>query len=158
MLWRAGYWNVPWPHDTGPMLAYLGQCPSSGCTGVSPNSLQWVSDLFIIATLFSPTKRRRSYLWFLSQILAWLTSGIFFQFKIAHEGLLSGTVEKGNWAAGAMIANNNSWTVTIPSTVPQGYYLLRMETIALHSQPAQVRILLLSQGSSRVAGLTPARS
>ncbi|KAH7090918.1 cellulose-growth-specific protein [Auriculariales sp. MPI-PUGE-AT-0066] len=95
----TGYWNVPWPHNTGPMLAYLAQCPTSGCTGVSPNSLKW--------------------------------------FKIAHEGLISGTVNSGVWASGNMIANNNSWAVTIPSTVPSGYYLFRMETIALHSMPAQ---------------------
>jgi lytic cellulose monooxygenase (C1-hydroxylating) len=36
-----------------------------------------------------------------------------------------------------MIADNSSWTTTIPSTVPSGNYLIRFETIALHSMPAQ---------------------
>lgn len=39
-----------------------------------------------------------------------------------------------------MIAQNSSWTTTIPSTVPNGNYLIRFETIALHSLPA-VRII-----------------
>ena len=58
------------------------------------------------------------------------------QFKIDQAGLISGTVGSGTWAAGQMIANNNSWTTTIPSTVPSGNYLIRFETIALHSMPA----------------------
>lgn len=35
-----------------------------------------------------------------------------------------------------MIANNNSWTTTVPANVPSGNYLIRFETIALHSMPA----------------------
>ena len=35
-----------------------------------------------------------------------------------------------------MIDQNSSWTTTIPSTVPSGNYLIRFETIALHSLPA----------------------
>ncbi len=35
-----------------------------------------------------------------------------------------------------MIADNSSWTTTIPSTVPSGNYLIRLEPIALHSMPA----------------------
>ncbi|KAG8877849.1 hypothetical protein FRB98_006520, partial [Tulasnella sp. 332] len=58
-------------------------------------------------------------------------------FKIDEAGLLSGTVGSGSWADGQMIAQNSSWTSTIPASVPNGYYLLRFETIALHSQPAQ---------------------
>ncbi|KAJ7235582.1 glycosyl hydrolase family 61-domain-containing protein [Mycena rebaudengoi] len=58
-------------------------------------------------------------------------------FKIDHAGLLSGTVFNGTWASGKMIAQNSSWTSTIPATVPNGNYLLRFETIALHSLPAQ---------------------
>ncbi|KAL0957121.1 hypothetical protein HGRIS_003214 [Hohenbuehelia grisea] len=58
-------------------------------------------------------------------------------FKIDHSGLLSGTVAAGTWASGQMIAQNNSWTTTIPSTVPPGAYLIRHETIALHLLPAQ---------------------
>ncbi|KAH7106742.1 cellulose-growth-specific protein [Auriculariales sp. MPI-PUGE-AT-0066] len=58
-------------------------------------------------------------------------------FKIAEEGLLSGTVAAGVWAAADMVKNNNSWAVVIPETVPSGNYIFRMETIALHSLPAQ---------------------
>ncbi|KAI0682923.1 glycoside hydrolase family 61 protein D [Cytidiella melzeri] len=58
-------------------------------------------------------------------------------FKIDEAGLLSGTVYSGSWADGKMIADNSSWTTTIPSTVPSGNYLIRFETIALHSLPAQ---------------------
>ena len=57
-------------------------------------------------------------------------------FKIDEAGLLSGTVFNGSWASGKMIADNSSWTTTIPSTVPSGNYLIRFETIALHSMPA----------------------
>jgi hypothetical protein len=48
--------------------------------------------------------------------------------KIAEKGLTS-----GSWAADELIANNNSWAVTIPSTVAAGNYILRHEIIALHS-------------------------
>ncbi|KAF9529108.1 cellulose-growth-specific protein [Crepidotus variabilis] len=58
-------------------------------------------------------------------------------FKIQEAGLLSGTIAKGSWAAGKMIANNHSWTTTIPNTVPAGQYMIRHETIALHSLPSQ---------------------
>ncbi|KAF9487003.1 hypothetical protein BDN71DRAFT_1514404 [Pleurotus eryngii] len=58
-------------------------------------------------------------------------------FKIDEAGLLSGTVGAGSWAAGKMISQNNSWTSTIPASVPSGSYLIRFETIALHSMPAQ---------------------
>ena len=36
-----------------------------------------------------------------------------------------------------MIQQNSSWTTTIPSSIPSGNYLIRFETIALHSLPAQ---------------------
>jgi len=58
-------------------------------------------------------------------------------FKIDESGLLSGTVYSGSWADGQMIAQNSSWTTTIPASVPNGNYLIRFETIALHSLPAQ---------------------
>ncbi|KII86197.1 glycoside hydrolase family 61 protein [Plicaturopsis crispa FD-325 SS-3] len=58
-------------------------------------------------------------------------------FKIDQSGLISGTVYDGYWGDGKMIDNNSSWTTTIPSSVPSGNYLIRFETIALHSLPAQ---------------------
>ncbi|KAJ6621517.1 cellulose-growth-specific protein, partial [Mycena sp. CBHHK59/15] len=59
------------------------------------------------------------------------------QFKIDQSGLINGTVGNGYWGSGKMIAQNSSWISTIPATVPSGNYLLRFETIALHSLPAQ---------------------
>jgi len=59
-------------------------------------------------------------------------------FKIDEAGLLSGTIGNGKWGSGQMIDNNSSWTTTIPSTVPSGSYMIRWETIALHSLPAQL--------------------
>ena len=58
-------------------------------------------------------------------------------FKIDEAGLLNGTVGDGFWGDGLMIQQNSSWTTTIPATVPSGSYLIRFETIALHSLPAQ---------------------
>ncbi|KAF9000505.1 glycosyl hydrolase family 61-domain-containing protein [Cyathus striatus] len=92
------YWNQ-WPHNTGPIITYLAECPGETCDSVDSSTLKW--------------------------------------FKIDEAGLVSGTVATGTWAAAAMMANNNSWTSTIPSEVPSGSYLIRHETIALHSLPAQ---------------------
>ncbi|KAJ7663996.1 glycosyl hydrolase family 61-domain-containing protein [Mycena polygramma] len=58
-------------------------------------------------------------------------------FKIDQSGLINGTVFNGYWGSGKMIDQNSSWTTTIPKTVSNGNYLLRFETIALHSLPAQ---------------------
>ncbi|TEB31886.1 glycoside hydrolase [Coprinellus micaceus] len=58
-------------------------------------------------------------------------------FKIDEAGLLSGTVNSGTWAAKKMITDNSTWTSTIPASAPSGPYLIRHETIALHSMPAQ---------------------
>ena len=59
-------------------------------------------------------------------------------FKIDEAGLLSGTIGDGYRASGKMIDQNSSWTTTIPASVPSGNYLIRFETIALHSLPAQL--------------------
>ncbi|KAI4249547.1 MAG: hypothetical protein LQ352_005593 [Teloschistes flavicans] len=53
--------------------------------------------------------------------------------KIDGEGLIDDSVISGNWASDKLIAANNSWTVTIPSSVAPGNYVLRHEIIALHS-------------------------
>ncbi|KAI9054879.1 hypothetical protein LZ554_002023 [Drepanopeziza brunnea f. sp. 'monogermtubi'] len=54
-------------------------------------------------------------------------------FKIDAVGLVDDTVIPGKWAADQLIANNNTWSVTIPSTIAPGKYVLRHEIIALHS-------------------------
>ncbi|MCJ1439118.1 hypothetical protein MMC27_008509 [Xylographa pallens] len=53
--------------------------------------------------------------------------------KIDGVGLMNATTAPGFWASDQLIANNNSWTVTIPSTIAPGSYVLRHEIIALHS-------------------------
>ncbi|KAE8154416.1 glycosyl hydrolase family 61-domain-containing protein [Aspergillus avenaceus] len=52
-------------------------------------------------------------------------------FKIDEKGLISGS--DNTWATDNLISNNNSWTVTIPSSIAAGNYVLRHEIIGLHS-------------------------
>ncbi|KKK20041.1 hypothetical protein P175DRAFT_0432863 [Aspergillus ochraceoroseus IBT 24754] len=54
-------------------------------------------------------------------------------FKINEGGLVSDSSVPGTWASDQMISNNNSWSVTIPSSIVAGNYVLRHEIIALHS-------------------------
>jgi lytic cellulose monooxygenase (C1-hydroxylating) len=56
-------------------------------------------------------------------------------FKIDQQGLLGGG-NPGTWATDTLIANNNSWTVTIPPTLKTGNYVIRHEIIALHAAGA----------------------
>jgi cellulase len=49
-------------------------------------------------------------------------------FKIDAAGF-----EDGKWASDKLIANNNTWTVTVPESIAPGQYVLRHEIIALHS-------------------------
>ncbi|KEF51604.1 murein transglycosylase [Exophiala aquamarina CBS 119918] len=53
--------------------------------------------------------------------------------KIDEAGLIEYIDSPGRWASDELIANNNSWTVTIPSNIAPGKYVLRHDTIALHS-------------------------
>ncbi|KAJ5620086.1 hypothetical protein N7510_004070 [Penicillium lagena] len=54
-------------------------------------------------------------------------------FKIDQGGLITDDPVPGTWATDNLIANNNSRTVTIPSSIEAGNYVLRHEIIALHS-------------------------
>jgi hypothetical protein len=54
-------------------------------------------------------------------------------FKIDESGLISGSNAPGTWASDNLIANNNSWTVTVPSSIAAGNYVMRHEIIGLHS-------------------------
>ncbi|GFF30021.1 endoglucanase-4 [Aspergillus udagawae] len=54
-------------------------------------------------------------------------------FKIDEGGLISGSNAPGTWASDNLIANNNSWTVTVPSSIAAGNYVMRHEIIGLHS-------------------------
>jgi len=54
-------------------------------------------------------------------------------FKIDQKGLIDDSNVPGTWATDKLISNNNSYTVTIPSDIAAGNYVLRHEIIALHS-------------------------
>ncbi|KAI9689311.1 MAG: hypothetical protein M1822_009961 [Bathelium mastoideum] len=54
-------------------------------------------------------------------------------FKIDGVGLTNDNPVPGTWATDELIANNNSWVVTIPKDIAPGNYVLRHEIIALHS-------------------------
>ncbi|KAF7290218.1 CBM1 domain-containing protein [Mycena indigotica] len=54
-------------------------------------------------------------------------------FKIQEDGLIAGNQ---TWGVDRMIANKGKVTVTIPSCIPAGQYLLRHEIIALHGATA----------------------
>lgn len=54
-------------------------------------------------------------------------------FKISEKGIIDQSSVPGTWATDNLISNNNSWTVTIPSDIAAGGYVLRHEIIALHS-------------------------
>lgn len=53
--------------------------------------------------------------------------------KIKEGGLIDASNSPGRWASDDLIANNNSWSVTIPASIAPGKYVLRHEIIALHS-------------------------
>ncbi|TVY82297.1 Endoglucanase-4 [Lachnellula suecica] len=54
-------------------------------------------------------------------------------FKIAEKGIVDNTASPGTWASDELIANNITWSITVPSTIAAGNYVLRHEIIALHS-------------------------
>lgn len=54
-------------------------------------------------------------------------------FKIDAAGLINDDTVPGTWATDNLISNNNSYTVTIPSSIASGNYVARHEIIALHS-------------------------
>jgi hypothetical protein len=54
-------------------------------------------------------------------------------FKIDEGGLINDDSVPGTWASDDLISNNNSRTITVPSGIASGNYVLRHEIIALHS-------------------------
>ncbi|KAJ5090720.1 Glycoside hydrolase family 61 [Penicillium argentinense] len=54
-------------------------------------------------------------------------------FKIDAVGLVDGSNVPGTWATDKLINAGNRWTVTIPSSISAGNYVMRHEIIALHS-------------------------
>ena len=70
-----------------------------------------------------------------SRILRFRALSVHFsqQFKINQVGLVSGTLTSGTWGMGQLVANNNSWTTSIPSSLAAGNYILRHELLAIHT-------------------------
>ncbi|KAJ5175280.1 Endoglucanase-4 [Penicillium canariense] len=58
-------------------------------------------------------------------------------FKIDATGLVDDTNVPGTWATDQLIVAGNRWTVTIPSSIASGNYVMRHEIIALHSAGQQ---------------------
>ena len=52
-------------------------------------------------------------------------------FKIDEKGL--NDAASNSWASDDLIKDGNSWTVTVPTDIAPGQYVLRHEIIALHS-------------------------
>ncbi|MCJ1258621.1 hypothetical protein MMC24_006454 [Lignoscripta atroalba] len=84
--------------------------------------------------------------------------------KIDGVGLIDGSSPPGTWASDQLIANNNSWTVTIPATVAPGNYVLRHEIIGLHSAgtvngaqnyPQCINLRITGSGSNSLSSGTP---
>ncbi|KAI9644402.1 hypothetical protein NHQ30_007759 [Ciborinia camelliae] len=57
-------------------------------------------------------------------------------FKIDAVGLIDDSSVPGTWASDKLIANNNTWTSTIPADLAAGKYVVRHEIIALHGAEA----------------------
>jgi Auxiliary Activity family 9 (formerly GH61) len=79
-------------------------------------------------------------------------------FKIDEAGLNS----DGTWASDDLIANNNTWTVTIPSDIAAGQYIIRHELLALHSAgnvngaqfyPMCANVEVTGSGTAKPAGV-----
>ncbi|QSZ34557.1 hypothetical protein DSL72_006151 [Monilinia vaccinii-corymbosi] len=85
-------------------------------------------------------------------------------FKIDQVGLVSPTSQtSGYWGTDVLIANNNSWTVEIPSRIATGNYVLRHEIIALHvagsangaqNYPQCVSLAIKGTGTTKPAGVS----
>ncbi|RPA97259.1 hypothetical protein L873DRAFT_1829131 [Choiromyces venosus 120613-1] len=74
-------------------------------------------------------------------------------FKIDEAGLLSGTLNKGEWGNG-VILKTLKWTTAIPSVLVAGNYIIRHEVLALHQAntpqfyPECARIIVTGGGGS----------
>ncbi|KAF8910339.1 glycoside hydrolase family 61 protein [Mucidula mucida] len=75
-------------------------------------------------------------------------------FKIDESGLISGNLVDGTWGMGELVANNNSWTSTIPASLKPGEYMFRHELLAIHTSnqpqfyPECAQLIVTGSGSS----------
>ncbi|KAI1340822.1 carbohydrate-binding module family 1 protein [Xylariaceae sp. FL0016] len=58
-------------------------------------------------------------------------------FRIDGVGIIDSSSAPGTWGSDVMIDNNNTWLVQVPATLKAGNYVLRHETIALHSAESE---------------------
>ncbi|KAG7446642.1 glycoside hydrolase [Guyanagaster necrorhizus] len=79
-------------------------------------------------------------------------------FKIDEAGLISGNLTTGLWGMGELIANNNSWTSTIPESLAPGEYFVRHELLAIHTPdqpqfyPECAQLILTGSGTASPSG------
>ncbi|PBK95460.1 glycoside hydrolase family 61 protein [Armillaria gallica] len=79
-------------------------------------------------------------------------------FKIDQAGLISGTLDGGLWGMGELVANNNSWTSTIPASLAPGEYFIRHELLAIHTPdqpqfyPECAQLILTGGGNASPSG------
>ncbi|KAF5102262.1 hypothetical protein D0Z00_000445 [Geotrichum galactomycetum] len=78
-------------------------------------------------------------------------------FKIDHAGF-----ENGKWITDKIIANNNSYSLTIPEDIAPGNYIIRHELLALHSAgqelgaqfyPMCANLKISGSGTAKPAGV-----
>lgn len=83
--------------------------------------------------------------------------------KLREVGLLRGP-SPGYWGEDDLVQNNNSWVITIPSSLKAGAYVLRHEMIALHgarsdngaqNYPQCVNVMVSGGGSKVPGGASP---
>lgn len=83
--------------------------------------------------------------------------------KLNQVGLHNGPAP-GYWGVDDLVRNNNSWSITIPSSLKAGAYVLRHEMIALHggrsdngaqNYPQCVNIMVSGGGSKVPSGASP---
>jgi len=130
-------WNG-WPiNHKGPVMSYLAFCGDS--TSASNNNNNNNSDTSTDSTtsVRGCDAVRKSDLSF---------------FKIEEAGLINTTTTSDltapqptdlaemTWASDLLIANNNSWIVSLPERLRPGFYVLRHEIIALHNASRPVGV------------------
>jgi len=120
----------PSNYSTADIICHLGATPGGTAAKVAPGDvveLQWTD---------WPESHHGPVIDYLAKV-----SGEFSDvdkttlefFKIDEVGLVDDTTVPGIWGSDQLIANNNSWAVTIPKDIAPGNYVLRHEIIALHS-------------------------
>jgi len=99
---------MAWIHGTGPLLAYMAECPAAGCHGFDPS---------------------KGAIWFKIDQIGLMPGATTLESEWWQYPLLI--------AANVQPVDPPGYTVTIPKYLKPGNYLLRTEIIMLASNPAQ---------------------